>query len=214
MENSQESLLKKLESENLEVREKNYQLQTALSSSNFNASDDKNAIEYQLEVQEMLTMLEHFLKGDYVSVNDKGDEYWKTQTDKDLVLLNEYGVNSIMVIVGSYISKDTALSRYDPLRINEILADVGDELNRFIFCNYERMGMDTQFKKSRFGLLVIMIVHKIETAYRRALGGRTSEDINTSKIFTESNNLGAVGYRGIPQIPDKKRWNPFNPKTW
>ncbi len=201
--------LQKLESEAADLRTKNHGLNTAIASSSYSGATDNNLIEYQLETSELLEQLEHFLRGDFITVDDDGREKWTKQKDTNLVLFNEYGVNSVMSIIGNYLSKHTMLSRYEEMRINEIMADLGDEITIFIYCNYEKMGMDTQFKKTRFGVTVLSLLHAIESAYRRALAGKTSEDINTSKIFTQSDMIG----NRMPVAP-KKRFNPLNPKTW
>ena len=220
--------LSKLQAENVELRERNAQVNTAnMSQSAYQGQEDANLIQYQVDTGEMLGKIEHFLRGEYISQDLEGNEYWakpmKTMEvedegeiklvevlDSDLILLNEYGVNSILTIIGSYIDKNTILSNYDDMRINEILADLGDELANFVFCNYEKMGMDTEFKKTRFQLLVITILHSIESTYRRSLRGKTSEDINTSRIFTQSDSMG-----GRPMQPaSKKAFSPFKPSTW
>ena len=222
-----DDFLKKLQAENVELRERNAQVNTAnMTQSAYQGQEDPNLIQYQVETGEMLGKIEHFLRGEYVKQDAEGNEYWAKPVktiavkekgkekfieviDDDLILLNEYGVNSILTIIGSYIDKNTILSYYDEMRINEILADLGDELANFVFCNYEKMGMDTEFKKTRFQLMVITILHSIESTYRRSIRGKTMEDINTSKILTQSDN---IGNRTIQTT--KKAFNPFKPGTW
>lgn len=193
-----------------ELRQKNAQLNTALSSSSYQGQEDGNLISYQLDTGEMLSKIEHFLRGEYITTDESGNEYWAKQEDKKLILLNDYGISSIMSIVGGYIDKGTMLSFYDEMRICEILADLGDALSNFIFCNYEKMGMDTEFKKTRYPLMIINIIHFIESAYRRALRGKTSEDLNTSRIFTQSD---IIGNRSAIS-PTRKSFNLLRPGTW
>jgi len=160
-----DDLLSKLQAELTESREKTAQLTTALSTASYQGQDEPNLIQYQVDTGEMLGKIEHFLRGEYIAVDKEGNEYWAKPMKKvkkegsneyeevineDLILFNEYGVNAVMSIIGNYIDKNTILSYYDELRINEILADLGDELANFIFCNYEVMGMNTSFKKTRF----------------------------------------------------------------
>lgn len=242
-----EDFLKNLEEESNNLREQNSQLNTALSSASYQGQEDANLIVYQVDTGEMLGKLEHFLRGEHLTTDREGNEYWtkpkktikqivkrpviETSTyedgsiiekeviikeeievevdDEKLILFNDYGVNSIMSIIGNYIDKNTILSFYDEMRINEILADLGEELADFIYCNYETMGMDTDFKKTRYKLTVLTIIHSIESAYRRALRGKASEDINSSKIFTQMDNIG----KG-QQTPIKKKFNLFKPGTW
>ena len=124
------------EAENL--RRKNNELQQALATSSFQSREDGNLIQFQLDTGEMLSRLEHFLKGDYLTIDADGNEIYKEQEDEDLILFNDYGVNSIMAIIGSYMDRNTLLSYYDVERVNEILGDLGDELAIFIYCNYEK----------------------------------------------------------------------------
>jgi len=224
--------LKNLQAEADELRQKNAQLNTSLSTASYQGQEDANLIVFQVDTGEMLGKIEHFLRGEFIATDPEGNEYWakpkrkvlddkgviKTdkegneleEVDTDLVLFNDYGVNAIMSIIGNYIDKNTILSFYDEMRINEILADLGDEMANFIYCNYEKMGMDTEFKKTRFQLTVITILHSIESTYRRSLRGKTMEDLNSSRIFTQMDNLGG----GRPGTQAKKKFNLFKPGTW
>lgn len=190
MDVEEEQFMKDLQAQTQQLQSKNTELTSTLAASNYQSQEDKNLIEFQLDTSDMLSKIEHFLKGDYIAVDEDGNEVWTAQTDDSLILFNKYGVNSILLIIGNYIDKNTMLSNYDEMRINEILADLGEELAKFIFCNYERMGMDTEFKKTRFELTVITILHSIESAYRRAIGGSTSQELNSSRIFTQSDFRG------------------------
>ena len=210
MEKEEEQFLQDLQDQTQELQSKNTQLAGALAASNYQGQEDKNLIEFQLDTSEMLSKIEHFLKGDYVSVDKEGNEVWKVEKDNKLVLFNKYGVNSIMLIIGNYIDKNTMLSHYDEMRINEILADLAEELAKFIYCNYEKMGMDTEFKKTRFELTVITIIHSIESAYRRAIGGNTMRELNSSRIFTQSDIKGS----SLGMSMQKKKFNLFKPRTW
>jgi len=214
--------LKSLQQEAEALRTKNNALNTALSTTSYQGQEDANLIQYQVDTGEMLGKIEHFLRGEYITMDGEGNEFWSqpkkiiNENGKDievpateLILFNDYGVNSIMSILGNYIDKNTILSFYDEMRINEICADLGDELANFIFCNYEIMGMDTGFKKTRFQLVVLNILHIVESAYRRALRGKTMEDLNSSKIFTQVDSLGQRN-----NAPTKKKFNPFKPNTW
>ncbi len=182
----------------------------AMASSGM-VSQDGNLVQYQLEVAEMLDKLENFYKGAREGYDpDSGNIVWKEQTDTDLIPLNEYGVNSMMEIVTKYIDKNTSLSYYSETRIMEILADLGDEMVLFIFCNYERMGMDTYAKKTKFRILIATTLHVIESTYRRAIMGRTSEEINQSKILMQTDNIGNRNFG--QQIKKSASWK--DPRSW
>ncbi len=210
MEDEEKEYMQGLQSQTDQLQSKNIELSSQLAASNFQTQEDRNLIEYQLDASDMISRVEHFLKGETVGYDTEGNQVWLKQEDENLILFNEYGVNSIMTILGSYIDKNTILSQYDEMRINEILADFADEVAIFIYCNYEKMGMDTEFKKTRYGLTVMTIIHSVESAYRRSIGGWTSRELNSSRIFTQSDIKGpAMGLSAT-----KKKFNLFKPRTW
>ena len=157
-----------------------------------------NFLHHQLATEDMIDKLEHFYKGDKAGMDEEGNVCWVEEENKDLVTLNEFGVTSLMEIITKYIDKNTILSYYSEKRIYEILSDIGDEMVLFIQCNYEQMGMNTYFKKTKFRLLITTTLHIIESTYRRALHGRTMEEINQSKV------IGQFGDTPMPQTPQMK----------
>lgn len=147
-------------------------------------------------------------------LEESGYEYI-TITDEDRKPLNDYGVSEIMRILSMYVTKETFLSYYDEDRINEIMGDLGKEMAQFFYCNYEKMGMDTKYKESKFKLMVVNILHLIESCYRRALNGNEQEGLRTRAIVTQTGPVGNSDYgsmRGKSVL--KKKWSPFKPDTW
>lgn len=145
-----------------------------------------------------------------VKLVDCGYKYVEV-IDEEKKPLNEYGVSEIMRIMSMYVTKETILSCYTEERINEILYDLGSALIDFFYCNYEKMGMDTKFKESKYTLICLNLLHVVESCYRRAIGGEERENIRTRSIVTQSNT-------GIPMNISKqqvkKKWNPFDKNTW
>ncbi len=161
-------------------------------------SKDGNFLHHQLDTDTLLQNLKHFYAGDYEGYNDEGDKAWLKQTDTDLITFNDFGVSSIMEVISKYIDKNTILSYYQEERIYQIIGDLGDELILFILCNYEKLGMDTYFKKTKFKLIIVTTTHMIENAYRRAIDGKTLKEINQSRVvgqFGEINNASPVRVR-------------------
>lgn len=176
---------------------KNMQLSRAMNSIETQKKEG-NFLHLQISTQEMLDKLEHFYKGD-VKVDNENGTSWETQKNKDLVTFNEYGATSIMEIVTKYIDRNTILSDYSEQRIYEILGDIGDELTLFILCNYEKIGMDTYFKKTKFRIIVITTLHIIESTYRRALRGKTLEEMNQSRV------VGQFGDSQMQHAPQMRK---------
>jgi hypothetical protein len=168
------------------------QLSKAMNSMS-NEKKEGNFLHLQISTDEMLNKLEHFYRGD---VYEK--EVWKPQKDKLLITFNEYGVTSLMEVVTKYIDRNTILSSYPEERIYEILGDLGDELVLFILCNYVQLGMDTYFKKTKFRIIITTTLHIIESTYRRALRGKTIEEVNQSRVIGQFGDLPAGNnYPGI-----------------
>ncbi len=183
-----ENQLIELEDQLQEMQSKNVQLNQAMTSLS-SENKDENFLHYQISTQELIEKLEHFYRGDFQATDEEGNTYWEEQDNKDLVTFNDFGVTSMMEIVTKYIDKNTMLSYYTEERINQILGGLGDELVLFILCNYDKLGMDTHFKKSKFRLIVVTTLNIIESTYRRALRGRTMEDLNQSKVVGQFGNM-------------------------
>jgi hypothetical protein len=162
---------------------RNAQLSRAMNSLNGDKKEG-NFLHLQISTEAMLEKLEHFYRGDVLKNED-----WKPQTNKKLVTFNEYGVTSLMEIVTKYIDRNTILSNYPEERIYEILGDLGDELTLFILCNYVQLGMDTYFKKTKFRIIIATTLHIIESTYRRALRGKTIEEVNQSRVIGQFGDI-------------------------
>lgn len=129
--------------------------------------------------------------------------------------LNEYGVAEFMRIISMYVTKETFLSYYDEERIFEIMADLGDAMNNFLYCNYEKMGMDSKFKESKYTIMILNILHTIESCYRRAIGGAEQYNLRSRSIVSESHGGGNIGARNMARAgAGSKKWSPLKPSTW
>ncbi len=164
---------------------------------------DSNFLHLQISTEEMLKKLEHFYKCD-IQVTKDGNTNWEEQPDKDLVTFNEFGVSSLMELITKYIDRNTILSSYPEQRIYEILGDLGDDFVLFMLCNYEKIGMDTYFKKTKFRMIISSTLHIIESTYRRALKGKTIEELNQSRVIGQFGELPTQINR--PPIIKKRGW--------
>lgn len=175
-----------------QLEQTNNQMARTMSSYS-DEKKDANFLHLQISTEKMLEKLEHFYRGDVMKEKD-GNITWEAQKNKDLVTFNEYGVTSLMEIITKYIDRNTILSYYGEERIYEIMADIGDELTLFILCNYQKLGMNTYFKKTKFRVIIVTTLHIIESTYRRALRGKTIEELNQSKV------VGQFGEAKEPQM--------------
>jgi hypothetical protein len=166
-------------------------------------------------IAENLENSEHFGDGKDI-IEDKETQFLKFEKlqviDDELVNFNKYGVAELMRILSMYVTKETFLSNYKEERINEIMGDLADALNNFWYCNYEKIGMTTKYKESKYHLIVLNILHVVESCYRRSVDGSEQENLRTRAIVTQSNNVGGMG--GIRGPVQKPKFNPIDKSTW
>lgn len=144
-------------------------------------------------------------------LEDQGYKYVEV-LDEEKKPLNEYGVAELMRIISMYVTKETFLSFYSEERINEIMGDLGDALNNFLYCNYEKMGMDSKFKESKYTILILNILHTVESCYRRAIGGAEQINLRSRSLVTQSQ--GGSNNSAMNLSRASQKWNPLKPKTW
>lgn len=210
-----------LENEIKETRNKLNEAQQGLvSNTMFSGNQDDNLIRFQLELDNILEKIEHLLRGDIVAEDSEGNVFYtspkdlKGNTNTELQVLNEYGIQLVMNIISFYLNRNTILSNYSEERINEILGDLGDELADLIYCNYEKMGMDTPQKKSRYPMLVLNVLHSIESTYNRAYKGGERESLRSARVVTQNEPLSSRANMGGMGVLNKPKFSLFNPKTW
>lgn len=212
----EESYVLQLENQINDNKKLSPNTETAMVNSLYSQSQDQNLIVFQLELDSILEKLEHLLSGDIIKVEGENIIYAKSK-NKDERPFNDFGVKAIMNTLSFYLNRNTILSYYQEDRINEILTDLGEELSDFILCNYVKMGLDTDAKKSRYPLIVINILNTIESAYNRSLRGNESNNLKTARIVTQNETGGMshiIGGFGGSQNNSKKRFNLFKPSTW
>jgi hypothetical protein len=181
------------------------------ANSIFNAASNPNLIVYQLELDNILERIEHLLRGDVIDTDQEGNTVYVEPDDKSLIVLNDYGVKLVMNIISTYLNRNTILSNYSEDRIKKILYNLSIELIDVIYVNYEKMGMDTIEKKSRFPSLVVSIVHAIESSYMRALSGKERESLRSARMVTQNEPLGNQMQR---PYNNGRRFKLFSPTTW
>lgn len=136
----------------------------------------------------------------------------KEVLDTSRTNLSEYGVQEVMNTLSMYIRKETFLSWYKEDRIMEILSDVGNQLNKFFLVNYKLMGLDTEYKKTKYPVMVVTILHTVENAYRRALLGQENKGTREGIIITQHQSPNMQMPQTMP-IP-KKKWSAFDKSSW
>lgn len=171
------------------------------SNSMFAISPDDNLVRWQLELDNILERVEHILRGDKVTCI-KGNVIWEKNDDPAKQILNDYGVGLILRLLTSYLNRNTILSNYSEDEINYKVYDFGCELSDLFYMKYEDMGLDSIEKRKEYPMLVREIVDVVNSAYCRALNGKTLDVINKvmqinqneSQMMQPNININGGGY--------------------
>jgi hypothetical protein len=201
------------------LRNQNLSLLNALNSSQFGTNAyNQNLVEFQLEAEEFKENLRHYISGDELKTDKQGNVFYEPQKNEELKTLNDLGISIVMRIISGYVTKQTFLSVYSEERINEIIGELGQLLRVRIYANADKVGLDSEFKLSDFGLLIYTILTFVENAYRRSIGGREREKIGETGIRINQNQpLPGGGYNQMGNMPSqmpKKKFNLFKKSTW
>ena len=151
---------------------------------------EKGLAEEQLDLAQELERLEHLFRGELLKIDDNGNSYWKKPEDDRLVLLNEYGINRVMLILNAYLTKIKLLSNYSEEIINKKMEDIATEVADDLFMEYREVGLDTPDKKKSYSLIVRIIQDSIHDIYLRALNGKERESIR--KHWNIQENMGGL----------------------
>ena len=119
----------------------NRQLSQLSSQTNsvFMATQDKNLIEWQLELDNILERIDHLLRGHVVTFDADGGLKYSEPKDKRFKIFNEYGVQEILRVLSMYLNRNTILSNYEEEVINMKMLDLSKDLIDLIYLKYEEM---------------------------------------------------------------------------
>ena len=174
---------------------------------------EQNLIEWQLDFKKDLEEIRLYLSGYKEGYDERGNWTYLPPPSDEEVPFNDYGVNVIMGHIRCYLNRNTVLSNYDTPRIKKILSDLGNQLGDEIEQTYEILGMDTDYKKRKFKLIVVNILHMTESAYNRAIRGGERESLRTARTVNQTEPLGGNMSNGMAQ-PRGRNFKLTNPKTW
>ena len=175
----------------------------------FSRQFSETLIHFQLELDSILELIEHTLKGDILKFKD-GHKIWESPENEDERVFNDYGTKEIMRILAMYINRNTILSNYSEDQINMKMLDLGKEVADLIFMKYEKFGLDTLEKRKLYPIIVREITDIVHSSYLRAYGAGERDSLREARQVIQTQPITNVGYPGMPQ----RQRSPLNPKRW
>lgn len=210
--NEVEEYINNLKNRLAEVENAKNQSDAAVTANSiYNAANDQNhnIIEYQLEFDDIISHIEHLIRGHIVRRKEDGTEYWYEPKEDEQKLFNDYGTGIIMGVVRSYLNRNTILSNYEEDIINLKTYDIGIELTDIVYCQYEKMGLDCKEKKERYNLIIREIVDMINSAYLRAMNGGERTNIKSARMIMQQEGIGDLSANKV-----KSKFSLIKPTTW
>lgn len=159
---------------------------------------DANLIQNLLRVD--WERVEHIVRGHKPKVDKEGNEYFEKIEGH---YLNEKGVNSILHFLSFYLSKEIYLARYSYEQTQIIMKNFAKQFTDWFFDNVVEFGMDTPEKKKMSKMFVHAVIDLVDSAYSKAVEGKTSELV--FKQFQVLQNQPLESYNNPYQNPQKPR---------
>lgn len=211
----EEEYITKLENDNVQLASVAQQGQSYGASPYFGNQNKQNIVELQLDLSSDIPEIERALRCDVIVTDDKGNEYWVRNPDKSQVFMNDKGVSSVIRLLKLLVNRNKILSNYREDVIHKKVKMISVEISMEIYNNDIEYGIDNEYKRNLYPLIVLALDDIIDAAYRRAINGEAARTINSTKIIQQNENMNPYGMAGMyPGMPEKKgffsKLNPFN----
>jgi len=122
---------------------------------------ERTLAEAQLECEKTLNKIYHKLKQDILIPTDDGRMQWESIAVTERIL-SDGGVNKIMQVIESYVNKETLLSNFSEIKINERMLAFCNALNSNIYMKYKQYFRTPTIEECR-EILEQEIQEKVET---------------------------------------------------
>jgi hypothetical protein len=175
------------------------------ASTMFGGGAKQNLIELELDFKTELEAIERLLRCDIIVKDENGNEHWAANPDKDSIFFNELGVNDFLRNLVVIVNKNKILANYNIEEINERVRQIKHEIRTLIYTQYEKYGMDNDYKINNYSMIVLAIGSIIEDAYRRALNGETHRGLSEQRIVTQNDSLAPQGGSYPMMMPVRER---------
>lgn len=200
----EEEMLMRQEMEILAAQQASASQNIPYSAAMFGGGNKQNLIEWELDFKPELENIERLLRSDILVRDKDGNEYWTENPNKDEILFNDLGVSDIIRNIITIVNKNKALANYDHLEINDRVRQMKHELRVLIYNNFEKYGMDNEYKMNNYSMVVISTGSIIEDVYRRAMNGETHKGLSEQRLVQQSEPLMPQNFNFSMGQPQKK----------
>ena len=139
------------------------------------------SIKYQLEFSELIDEISHTLKSEIPVMNNRGEMMWVTP-EGVRPLINERGVNNIIVIFRSHLSKIFILSNLDQVTIEHITIQLGRNLIDDLNYNWKHYGIKDTAAAST---IVNLVCNTVYATLRKGYNGNYLKFLSKTTMAQE-----------------------------
>lgn len=158
----------------------NQSAQQAAATQYYLEEQDKGLAETQLNVEEILANIYHWLRQDIKSEKNK-KIVWEAITDAKQRTLSDIGVDKIMGKLHFYINRNTLLTNLDEKQIARVMLRFVKEMNSLLFLKYQAIFKQLTFEECKEILEERIEGRKKIRKYALELSGKTVDDKEVKK---------------------------------
>jgi hypothetical protein len=164
-------------------------------TSSFGASTAPDVTRYILETYDILEELEHKLRGEVFSFRQR--KYLK----KGKALMNDFGVNRIILLLSNFINRHIALSNFSDADVRRIGFEIRIELIKLLRLEWKTY----EAEKSMLSMIVRMIDSSIYGMLKRAFNAGERKGLSQTYRHIEmpygmKNNAKFPNFSGQPSM--------------
>lgn len=163
---------------------------------------DDGMLQYQIESNEIIDEIEHLLKGEALNYNQgSGDINWVSK-GIGRPLINDKGINSVVTILKSHLTKIFVLSDFEEEDVRNITISVGENIIDELYFNWEEYEVPSP---SAASMIVNIITHTVYATLRKGYLGNYLKFLKTAQRITEVQTFseGQKNNQGMPMGMDK-----------
>jgi len=144
----------------------------------FGGHTSEGALHYQIDPEAIIEDIKHILKCEDPVLDEKSQQYvWKLPEGMTPIL-NEYGINKVMAILKTRLTKIFILSDFDEDSIYNITAGVGINIRDDIYYNWDRYGISDPASAS---LILETCTDAVYATLRKAKNGNYLRFLQTAQ---------------------------------
>lgn len=162
-----------------------------------------SSLHFQLDVNEIIDEIEHTIKGEKLVFDSENNKAVWQQREGVAPVINDVGLNSMMTILKSRLTKIFALTDFEEKDVENITISIGEDIIDDFYYNWENYNL----KDSAAASIILRLI--TDTVYATL---RKSYKRNYLKFLSTITSISEMQSRAVQEKPpeENKSNNPLN----